>query len=146
MMLAVISRHQKIRWTYAELQRRVDAFAGGLIAQEVGCFPPDVITNPARHVLNALSNVTPFPLSKSNMKDNILEAARAKLRSEGDLGKANAYAGGTMGTTSELIRSEDLPSVSRNDNTNQVAPATLRAQPAIAKTNPALKPTAPVSS
>ena len=39
--LAVISRHQKIRWTYAELLHRVDAFAGGLIA--LGLEPGDRI-------------------------------------------------------------------------------------------------------
>lgn len=116
------------------------------LAQEVGCFPPDVVTNPARHVLNALSCVTTFPISKSNMKVNILEAARAKLRSESELGKVNASAGGTIGTTSELVRSGDLPSVSRNDNSTQVAPATLRAQAATEKTNPALKSTEPSSS
>jgi fatty-acyl-CoA synthase len=30
--LALVSRHQNIRWTYAELKARVDAFAAGLIA------------------------------------------------------------------------------------------------------------------
>lgn len=39
--LAVISRHQAIRWTYSELRRRVDAFAGGLIA--LGLEPGDRI-------------------------------------------------------------------------------------------------------
>jgi len=39
--LAVISRHQEIRWTYSELRRRVDAFASGLIA--LGLEPGDRI-------------------------------------------------------------------------------------------------------
>src|SRR5207248_6275775 len=29
---ALIVRHQQVRWTYRELQRRVDAFAAGLVA------------------------------------------------------------------------------------------------------------------
>jgi fatty-acyl-CoA synthase len=29
---ALIVRHQNIRWTYGELQKRVDAFAAGLLA------------------------------------------------------------------------------------------------------------------
>ena len=37
--LALISRHQGIRWTYAQLQGRVDAFAAGLIA--LGLEPGD---------------------------------------------------------------------------------------------------------
>lgn len=37
--LALISRHQDIRWTYAELKTRVDAFAAGLIA--LGLAPGD---------------------------------------------------------------------------------------------------------
>jgi fatty-acyl-CoA synthase len=37
--LALISRHQAIRWTYAQLNARVDAFAAGLIA--LGLEPGD---------------------------------------------------------------------------------------------------------
>jgi non-ribosomal peptide synthetase component E (peptide arylation enzyme) len=32
---ALIVRHQHLRWTYGELQRRVDAFAAGLLALEI---------------------------------------------------------------------------------------------------------------
>ena len=39
--LALISRHQAIRWTYAELKDRVDAFAAGLLA--LGLEPGDRI-------------------------------------------------------------------------------------------------------
>jgi fatty-acyl-CoA synthase len=39
--MALISRHQKIRWTYAELKERVDALAAGLLA--VGLEPGDRI-------------------------------------------------------------------------------------------------------
>ena len=35
---ALIVRHQQVRWTYRELQRRVDAFAAGLLA---------LVSNPA---------------------------------------------------------------------------------------------------
>ena len=38
---AVVVRHQALRWTYAELQRRVDAFAAGLLA--LGLRPGDRI-------------------------------------------------------------------------------------------------------
>jgi len=37
--MALISRHQKIRWTYAELKQRVDALAAGLLA--LGLEPGD---------------------------------------------------------------------------------------------------------
>ncbi|HEV7385836.1 MAG TPA: AMP-binding protein, partial [Phenylobacterium sp.] len=37
--MALISRHQKIRWTYAELKERVDALATGLLA--LGLEPGD---------------------------------------------------------------------------------------------------------
>jgi fatty-acyl-CoA synthase len=37
--LALIVRHQGVRWTYAQLQDRVDAFAAGLIA--LGLEPGD---------------------------------------------------------------------------------------------------------
>ena len=36
---ALIVRHQQVRWTYAELQRKVDAFAAGLLA--LGLVPGD---------------------------------------------------------------------------------------------------------
>jgi fatty-acyl-CoA synthase len=39
--MALISRHQKIRWTYAELKQRVDALAAGLLA--LGLEPGDRI-------------------------------------------------------------------------------------------------------
>ena len=39
--MALISRHQKIRWTYAELKERVDALAAGLLA--LGLEPGDRI-------------------------------------------------------------------------------------------------------
>src|SRR5690349_16757596 len=39
--LALISRHQGIRWTYAQLQARVDAFGAGLLA--LGLEPGDRI-------------------------------------------------------------------------------------------------------
>ncbi|MDB5496318.1 MAG: AMP-dependent synthetase and ligase [Phenylobacterium sp.] len=39
--MALISRHQKIRWTYAELKERVDALASGLLA--LGLEPGDRI-------------------------------------------------------------------------------------------------------
>src|SRR5437868_15218893 len=40
-VLALISRHQKVRWTYGELKRRVDALAAGLLA--LGLEPGDRI-------------------------------------------------------------------------------------------------------
>ena len=39
--MALISRHQKIRWTYAEMKRRVEALAAGLLA--LGLEPGDRI-------------------------------------------------------------------------------------------------------
>jgi len=39
--MALISRHQKVRWTYAELKQRVDALAAGLLA--LGLEPGDRI-------------------------------------------------------------------------------------------------------
>ncbi|MDB5435548.1 MAG: AMP-binding protein, partial [Phenylobacterium sp.] len=39
--MALISRHQNIRWTYAELKERVDALAAGLLA--LGLEPGDRI-------------------------------------------------------------------------------------------------------
>ena len=39
--MALISRHQKIRWTYAQLKARVDALAAGLLA--LGLEPGDRI-------------------------------------------------------------------------------------------------------
>ncbi|TMJ71212.1 MAG: AMP-binding protein, partial [Alphaproteobacteria bacterium] len=44
---ALIVRHQQVRWTYRELQRRVDAFAAGLLAlglepgERVGIWSPN---------------------------------------------------------------------------------------------------------
>ncbi|PWU06150.1 MAG: AMP-binding protein [Terriglobia bacterium] len=38
---ALVVRHQKVRWTYAELKERVDAFAAGLLA--IGLMPGDRI-------------------------------------------------------------------------------------------------------
>lgn len=39
--MVLISRHQKMRWTYAELKERVDALAAGLLA--LGLEPGDRI-------------------------------------------------------------------------------------------------------
>ena len=39
--MALISRHQKVRWTYAEMKDRVDALAAGLLA--LGLEPGDRI-------------------------------------------------------------------------------------------------------
>lgn len=36
---ALVVRHQSVRWTYAELKRRVDAFAAGLLT--LGLVPGD---------------------------------------------------------------------------------------------------------
>jgi fatty-acyl-CoA synthase len=40
-VMALIVRHQGVRWTYAELKERVDALAGGLLA--LGLEPGDRI-------------------------------------------------------------------------------------------------------
>ena len=107
------------------------------LAQELGCFPPDVLTHPARHVLMELASIATFPLAKTNLTIDILEAARARLRGEGDHLKLPATAGGTVGTRSEALKRDELPIASRNDNVGIVPPVTRQAA-----TPPPLKPIA----
>jgi len=95
------------------------------LAHELGCFPPDILTHPARHILSELASVASFPLTKTSLRVDILEAARARLRGEGDHPKLQT-SGGTVGTRAEVIRREELPKANRNDNLSAAVP--LQAQ------------------
>ena len=53
------------------------------IAQELGCFPPEVFTHPAQHLLDSMRDVIEFPLSKTNLKIDILRDTRDRLTQKG---------------------------------------------------------------
>src|SRR5262249_55879574 len=60
---ALIVRHQDVRWSYAELQRRIDAFAAGLLA--LGLEPGDRIGTWSPN--NAEWVVTQFATAKAGL-------------------------------------------------------------------------------
>ena len=94
------------------------------LAQELGCFPPEVLTDPARHVLTELSDVAAFPLAKTNLAFDPLEAVRAKLRGDLDHLKWTSTAGGTIGTRPEVHKRGELSNAIRNDNLGVALTAT----------------------
>lgn len=50
------------------------------LAQELYCFPPEVIADPANHLIAELAEVTPFPLEKIDASKDILSGTIERLR------------------------------------------------------------------
>ncbi len=49
------------------------------LAQKLDCFPPQIVVDPAQHLLNELENVCKFPLSNTSTTTDILEDVRTRL-------------------------------------------------------------------
>ncbi len=62
---ALVSRHQKIRWTYRELQEQVDAMAAGLVAlglepgERIGIWAPNCADWTVTHYATAKAGPIP---------------------------------------------------------------------------------------
>lgn len=54
------------------------------IADELGCWPPEIVTNPPRHVLAELSEVVEYPVHREKQID-VLTAARRRLEQIGEV-------------------------------------------------------------
>jgi tetratricopeptide (TPR) repeat protein len=49
------------------------------LAQELGCFPPEIFADPASHLKAELTEVTPFPLEKTSLKKDLLKDTIERL-------------------------------------------------------------------
>jgi tetratricopeptide (TPR) repeat protein len=49
------------------------------LAQKLGCFPPQVFTDPASNLLHEMEKIADFPLEKTDFKTDILKKSRSKL-------------------------------------------------------------------
>ncbi|MFN7125987.1 MAG: TPR end-of-group domain-containing protein [Allorhizobium sp.] len=79
------------------------------LAQELGCFPPEIFADPASHLKAELTEVTPFPLEKTSLKKDLLKDTIERLdRHREELCFTAAQNAVVGGHPEDLIDKEEL--------------------------------------